>query len=259
MCAETAHINVDECGAPERFLGSKIIGIKTERGGKLSPEDIVPTLHSVGFEHHSQPHVISISQVTETGVVYTQSELAELSDFAKANNMLLHIDGGARLANGAAHLGGVSLGDAVAGADIVSFGGTKNGMLMGEAVIFLNPDLAENCKYFRKQGGMQLFSKMRYISAQFVPYLEDKIWLDNAKHANEMARLLADGFTNKGFRLTYPVNGNGGVFVELPEDITKKMLEEFEFYVWDEATGMVRLVCSFATTKADVEGLLKHL
>jgi threonine aldolase len=251
VCADTAHINVDECGAPERFLSSKLTGVRTKTG-KLSVEDIEPLLHSVGFEHHTQPYVISISQVTETGVAYTQKEIAEISAFAKKNKMLLHIDG-SRLANAAVHLK-CSLADAVKGADIVSFGGTKNGMVMGEAVIVLNPAVAENMKYYRKQG-MQLFSKMRFLSAQFIPYLRDGIWRENARHANDMALMLSDGFTKAGFKFGYPVNSNG-VFVYLPQDVIDRLMTDFGFYVWNEETNLCRFMCSFATKEEDVKALL---
>lgn len=254
VCADTAHINVDECGAPERFLGSKIVSVKSD-DGKLRPEQIKPLLHSLGFEHHSQPYVISISQLTETGLAYSKEELAALSAFAKENGMLLHIDG-SRLANAAAWLN-CSLSDAVKGADVVSFGGTKNGMMLGEAVLFLNPEIGRNCKYFRKQG-MQLFSKMRYISAQFIPYLGDKVWLENANHANKMAKMLSEGLTARGHSLAYPVNGNG-VFAHISAEPLKRALEVFSFYVWNEEKGMVRLMCSFATTEEEVMELLSLL
>ncbi|PLX66094.1 MAG: threonine aldolase, partial [Denitrovibrio sp.] len=179
VCASSAHINVDECGAPERFLGSKLIGLETT-DGKITPDIIKPTLHSIGFEHHSQPYVISVSQTAETGVVYSIAELNALSKFAKENGMIFHVDG-SRISNAAAYLW-CSLSDACTGADILSFGGTKNGMMMGEAVIIINPAIGPNLKYFRKQG-MQLFSKMRYISAQFIPYLKESIWKENAEHA----------------------------------------------------------------------------
>jgi len=254
VCCETAHINVDECGAPERFLGSKILSVPGKQG-KITPEDILPLLHSVGFEHHSQPYVISVSQLSETGTVYQPEELSALSDFASEHGMLLHIDG-SRLANAAAYMG-CSLADAVNGADIVSFGGTKNGMMMGEAVIVLNPCIGLNMKYFRKQG-MQLYSKMRYISAQFIPYLEDKIWLENASHANSMAAMLAEGFAEKGIRTAYPVNGNG-VFALLDETIIKKLSDKFVFYVWNEDKCMVRFMCSYATGAEDVRALLENI
>ncbi|ADD68921.1 Threonine aldolase [Denitrovibrio acetiphilus DSM 12809] len=251
ICAESAHINVDECGAPERFLGSKLISVRTELG-KLAPEDITPLLHSEGFEHHVQPYVISISQVTETGLAYSPQEVSALSKFASEHNLLLHIDG-SRLANAAVHLG-CSMGEAVKGADLVSFGGTKNGMLMGEAVLLLNPEIGQNIKYYRKQG-MQLFSKMRYLSAQFIPYLRDGIWRENAVQANSMAAKLASGFVKAGLKLAYPVNSNG-VFVYLPDSLISKIERNFGFYVWDEETGLCRFMCSFATTEQDVNSLL---
>jgi len=251
ICADTAHINVDECGAPERFLSSKLTGVKTDLG-KIGIKDIEPLMHSVGFEHHTQPYVISISQVTETGVVYTPEEIAELSSFAKKHNMLLHIDG-SRIANAAVHLE-CSLADAVKGADIVSFGGTKNGMVMGEAVIVLNPSVAENMKYYRKQG-MQLFSKMRFLSAQFIPYIRDGIWRENARQANDMALMLSAGFEKAGFSFAYPVHSNG-VFVYLPKDVIEKLSKDFGFYVWDEETNLCRFMCSFATKEEDVKALL---
>lgn len=251
LCAETAHINVDECGAPERFLGSKIIGIPTA-DGKLRPADLKPYLDSIGFEHHSQPYVISVSQVTETGIAYSPDELADLSCAAQKYNMIMHIDG-SRLANAAAYLG-CSLAEAAAGADIISLGGTKNGMMLGEAVVVINPDIAQNLKYYRKQG-MQLFSKMRYVSAQFVPYLEDKIWLENALKANSAAKKLEKGLREKGFSPAYPVNGNG-VFVRLPGEAVKKAQEKFSFYVWDDAEEISRLMCSFCTSDSDIEEFL---
>lgn len=251
VCADSAHINVDECGAPERFLGSKLIALSSA-DGKITPEMIKPCLHSVGFEHHSQPRVISISQAAETGVVYTPDELENLSDFARENRMIVHIDG-SRIAGAAAYLG-CSLADAAKGADILSFGGTKNGMMMGEAVVVLNPDIGLNMKYHRKQG-MQLFSKMRYISAQFIPYLKDKIWRENAEHANAMAVKLAEGFESAGFELAYPVNSNA-VFVKLDDQTIDKLSKKFGFYVWDEQTLVCRFMCSFAIKKEDVDELI---
>jgi threonine aldolase len=254
VCAETAHINVDECSAPQNFTGSKLISLPTD-DGKLSVEDIEPCLHAIGFEHHSQPYVVSISQPTELGTVYTLDELKAISDFTKANNLILHIDG-SRLANAAVALG-CSMGEAVAGADIISLGGTKNGLMIGEAVVFLNDSLGEHCKYFRKQA-MQLLSKMRYVSAQFIPYMEDKIWKENAKYANDMARQLSQALHKKGYEPVYSVDSNG-IFVCLPDDVRERLLKDFEFYLWDAKTGMVRFMCSFATTQEDVDSLISKL
>ncbi|MGE4319047.1 MAG: low specificity L-threonine aldolase [Deferribacterales bacterium] len=251
LCASTAHINVDECGAPERFTGSKIIPIETENG-KLTPEMLSKYTLNPGFEHHSQPGVISISQTTETGTAYSEIEILELSDFAKKHNMILHIDG-SRIANAAAFLG-VSLGEACRGADVLSFGGTKNGLVLGEAVVFLNPALAAETKYHRKQFG-QLYSKMRYLSAQFIPYLRDEIWHENASKANRAASMLADGLMKKNINIHYPVNGNA-VFAVIPPDIIEKLSKKFRFYVWDESASLCRFMCPYTTTAQDIEELL---
>ena len=185
ICAETAHIQVDECGAPEKFTQCKLLPVVT-LDGKLTVDGIKKHLHGFGFEHHAQPGVISISQPTEMGTVYTPSEIRSLADLAHQNNMILHMDG-ARLANAAVSLGlPFKAFTADAGVDVLSFGGTKNGMLFGESVVFLKPGMSGEFKYLRKQG-MQLASKMRYISAQFEAYLTQKIWYTNALHANKMA------------------------------------------------------------------------
>lgn len=251
LCVETAHINADECGASERFAGSKLITVKSD-DGKLTPQMLVPFLEGIGFEHHTQPKMVSISQTTETGTAYTPYELEALSEFTKSNNLILHVDG-SRIANAAAHLG-VSLAESVKGADIVSFGGTKNGMMIGEAVLFLNPALADGAKYVRKQYG-QLFSKMRYISAQFIPYINDGIWLENAKKANHAARLLGGGFEEKGIRLKYPVQGNG-VFALLDEKTINILSEHYKFYVWNPAEGLCRFMCPYTVTEDDIRRLL---
>ncbi|HEV7472816.1 MAG TPA: aminotransferase class V-fold PLP-dependent enzyme, partial [Pyrinomonadaceae bacterium] len=189
ICAETAHINVDECGAPEKFTGCKLLGIATA-DGKITVDQIKPLLHEVGFEHHVQPRVISVSQATEMGTVYTPSELQTLAKFAHEHDMLLHVDG-ARIANAAASLN-VKLKAITrdAGVDILSFGGAKNGMMYGEAVVFFEQSLARDFKYTRKQG-THLPSKMRFISAQFERLLTDELWRQNAQHANRMAQVLA--------------------------------------------------------------------
>ena len=254
LCAETAHIACDECGAVERFTASKLVPIKTA-DGKLKPEMLKPCLAHTGFEHQSQPKAVSISQTTETGTAYTPDELKELSDFTKQNNLILHIDG-SRIANAAAGMS-LSLKQACAGADILSFGGTKNGLMMGEAVIFLNPALAESAKYVRKQYG-QLFSKMRYVSAQFIPYLKDGIWLENADRANTIASRLADGFTDRGISIKYPVKGNA-VFAHLSDTQIKKLSEKYVFYVWDETENLCRFVCPYTSEERDADGVLALL
>ncbi len=188
ICAETAHIQVDECGAPEKFTQCKLLPVATP-DGKLTVDGIKKHLHGFGFEHHAQPRVISISQPTEMGTVYTPSEIRSLADLAHQNNMILHMDG-ARLANAAVSLDlPFKSFTTDAGVDVLSFGGTKNGMLFGESVVFLKPGMSAEFKYLRKQG-MQLASKMRYISAQFEAYLTKDVWRTNAMHANKMAQLL---------------------------------------------------------------------
>ena len=188
ICAETAHIQVDECGAPEKFTQCKLLPVATP-DGKLTVDGIKKYLHGFGFEHHAQPRVISISQPTEMGTVYTPAEIRSLADLAHQNNMILHMDG-ARLANAAVSLDlPFKAFTTDAGVDVLSFGGTKNGMLFGESVVFLKPGMSAEFKYLRKQG-MQLASKMRYISAQFEAYLTKDIWRTNAMHANKMAQLL---------------------------------------------------------------------
>ena len=259
ICADTAHIHVDECGAPERFTCCKMLFNPTP-DGKLQIADIARHLHGIGFEHHAQPRVVSITQATEMGTVYTVDELCEIATFAHTNGLLLHVDG-ARVANAAVHLG-VSIKEMIVdtGVDILSFGGTKNGMMYGEAVVVLNPALAGNFKYIRKQG-MQLASKMRYISAQFEEYLRDDLWLENARHSNRMAQLLSHEVQALGIAVTQKVEANE-VFAILPAQAIKELQREFFFYVWDESRYEVRWVCSWDTTEDDVErftALLKQL
>jgi threonine aldolase len=248
VCAETAHINVDECGAPERFTGCKLITLATP-DGKLRAEQIEPLLVHEGYQHHVQPRVLSISQPTELGTVYTTKELARLSEFARSKGLLLHVDG-ARLANASAHLG-VSLREAAKGADVLSFGGTKNGMMYGEAVVFLDPTLARDFKFVRKQGA-QLPSKMRFVAAQFNALLTEDLWLRNAEHANLTARALAEEVARiPRMKLTQPVETNA-VFALMPREAVARVRERFFFYVWNQQISEVRLMCSFDTTEEDV-------
>jgi threonine aldolase len=253
VCAETAHINVDECGAPERFNGCKLVDLPTP-DGKLRPEQIEPLLTRLGDQHHVQPRVVSVSQPTELGTVYTVEELTRLAAFAHERGLLLHVDG-ARLANAAAHLN-VSLKDLTAGAgvDVLSFGGTKNGMMYGEAVVFFDPAPAEEFRFVRKQCA-QLPSKMRFVAAQFTALLGADLWRETAAHANRMAQTLAAELrTIPQARLTQAVESNA-VFVVLPRESIPRVQERFFFYVWNEQTNEVRLMCSFDTTEEDVAGL----
>ena len=250
ICAETAHINVDECGAPQRITGAKLLTVATP-DGKLTPEMIKQHLHGIGFQHHSQPRVVSVAQSTELGTLYTLEELKTLSDFVHANNMLLHIDG-ARLANAAVALGCTFRQMTTdIGADAVSFGGTKNGLMMGESVVLLNPALNEDFLYRRKQA-MQLCSKMRFVSAQILAYLENDLWRRNAEHSNAMAQLLYQQVKDlPGLKIVYPVKVNA-VFAKLPHEVWTKLLEHYFFYDWDEAENVVRWMCSFDTQKEDI-------
>ena len=251
VCALTAHINVDECGAPELFSGCKLIDLQTP-DGKLRPEQIEPLLWRKSDQHHVQPRVVSISQPTELGTVYSQEELARLSEFARSKGLLLHVDG-ARLANAAAHLG-VSLREAAGGADVLSFGGTKNGMMYGEAVVFTDASLARDFKFVRKQGA-QLPSKARFIAAQFNALLTEDLWLRNASHANRCAQTLAGEIARiPQMKITQAVESNA-VFALMPRDSIARVQERFFFYVWDEAASEVRLMCSFDTTEEDVREL----
>ena len=255
VCADTAHIHVDECGAPEKFTGCKLILLPTP-DGKIRVDQIKPQLHVIGVEHHVQPGVISISQATEMGTVYTVEELRTLADFAHDNNMLLHVDG-ARIANAAVSLN-ASLKEitADAGVDVLSFGGTKNGMMYGEAVIFFDQQLGADFKYIRKQG-MHLPSKMRFISAQFEALLSDDLWKRNAEHSNRMAQLLATELAKvPQIKLTQPVETNG-VFAIVPPEFIPDLQKEYFFYVWDDAISEVRLMASFDTTEEDIERFMK--
>ena len=256
ICADTAHIHVDECGAPERFTGCKMLFNATP-DGKLRIPDIARHLHGIGFEHHAQPRVVSITQATEMGTVYSVEELREIAGFTHSNGMLLHVDG-ARIANAAAYLD-VSLKEMITGTgvDILSFGGTKNGLMHGEAVVILNPALAENFKYIRKQG-MQLYSKMRYIAAQFEEYLKDGLWLRNAGHSNRMAQLLSKKVQALGVTVTQKVEANE-VFAIISTAAAEELRREFFFYDWDESRHEVRWVCSWDTSEEDINGFVALL
>lgn len=257
ICAETAHIHTDECGAPEKFTGSKLIPVAT-LNGKITPDQIEKYLHGFGFEHHSQPGLISITQATELGTVYTVDEIRALADMAHNHGMFLHMDG-ARIPNAAVSLGlPFKTFTKDAGVDILSFGGTKNGMMVGEAVLFFNPELAVHSKYYRKQAA-QLYSKMRFVGAQFVPYLRDRIWKVNATHANRMAKMLeAEVRKLKGIKITQPVEANG-VFAIVPKALIPQLQNEYFFYTWDEHRGEVRWMTSFDTTEEDILNFAKLL
>jgi threonine aldolase len=251
ITADTAHIHVDECGAPEKFTGCKLLTVSTP-DGKLTTELISQHMHGFGFEHHAQPKVISITQSTELGTLYTIEEITRIADYAHEHGLLLHMDG-ARISNAAAALdAGFYEMTGGAGVDVLSFGGTKNGMMYGEAVVFFHKGLCEDFKYRRKQG-MQLASKMRYIAAQFDAFLEDDLWKKNALHANKMAQKLCRAVKDiPGVNVTQPVQANA-VFATIPAALIPKLQEEFFFYVWDEDNSEVRWMCSFDTEEEDIE------
>ena len=261
----TAHLNEDECAAPEKFMGSKILKVETE-DGKIRPDHVKPFLTSFGFQHHAQPKVISISQVTELGTIYSPQEIKALADFAHTHNMFLHMDG-ARISNAAVALDSDFRSITVdAGVDVLSFGGTKNGLMFGEVVIFFGKDKGKDFEYLRKQG-MQLHSKMRYISAQFDRYLTDDLWKKNASHANQMAKKLVEAISQfPQLTITQEVKANG-VFCTMPPELIPELQKDYFFHVWNEKPSLVgesakshvkevRLMCSWDTTIKDIEGFV---
>ncbi|WP_030686013.1 low specificity L-threonine aldolase [Streptomyces globisporus] len=257
ICAETAHINVDEGGAPERMGGLKLLTVPTP-DGKLTPELIDRQAWGWEDEHRAMPQVVSITQNTELGTVYTVEEIRAIVEHAHAKGMKVHLDG-ARIANAAASLDVPmrAFTNAV-GVDVISYGGTKNGMLFGEAVVVLNPDAVSHMKHLRKLS-MQLASKMRFVSVQLEALLSKDLWLRNARHANAMARRLAAGVRElDGVEILYPVQANA-VFARLPHEVSRRLQERFRFYFWDEAAGDVRWMCAFDTTEDDVDAFLQAL
>ncbi|HEY8466205.1 MAG TPA: beta-eliminating lyase-related protein [Solirubrobacterales bacterium] len=258
ICTDVAHLHVDECGAPERVAGAKLYTVATEHG-KLTPDDVARWEARRGDEHHAQPRVVSITQATELGTVYTPEEIRAIADAAHELRMLVHMDG-ARLANAAASLG-ASLHELTTecGVDAVSFGGTKNGLVFGELVVFCRPELADGFEFHRKQLG-QLASKMRFLSAQFEALLGGELWLELASHANAMAARLADAVRDlPGVEIVHPVEANG-VFARLPRAATDRLLETLEgeppFYVWDEDADVVRWMCAWDTEPEDVDAFV---
>jgi len=254
VCASTAHINMDENGAPERIGGIKLLQVPTA-DGKLTPELIDKEAWGWGDEHRAQPLAVSITQTTELGTCYTPEEVRAIAEHVHSKGMKLHMDG-ARLANAAAHLN-VPLRAFTrdAGVDILSFGGTKNGLLFGEVVIALNPAAAQGLIYLRKMN-MQLASKMRFMSAQFIALLEGDLWLRSASHANAMAARLRAGVESiPGVELSQKTESNG-VFAILPAGVADRLRTSFRFYDWNEAAREVRWMCSFDTTEDDVDSFI---
>ncbi|WP_085535873.1 threonine aldolase family protein [Massilibacteroides vaginae] len=250
ICAETAHIYVDECGAPARMTGATITPVSTT-DGKLTVEQIKERLINFGVCHHPQPKAVYISQVSELGTVYTIDEIRGIADLLHSHNMYLHMDG-ARLANACAYLNCDMRRITIdSGVDILSFGGTKNGMMMGEAVVSFRPEITENLQYYRKQSA-QLASKMRYLSAQFIPYLENNLWLENALKANVAASKLYDILKEyPEIKFTQKPETNQ-LFFTAPAKIARKLREKYYFYFWNEANYEIRLVTSWDTTGEDI-------
>ncbi|MFG6475359.1 threonine aldolase family protein [Microbacterium sp. P06] len=260
VTASTAHINVDEGGAPERVAGIKLLTVPTD-DGKLTPELIDREAWGWGDEHRAQPLVVSITQSTELGTVYTPEEVRAIADHIHPRGMRLHMDG-ARIANAAASLDlPLRAFTRDAGVDVLSFGGTKNGAMIGEAIVVLDPSASEGLRFLRKLN-MQLSSKMRFVSAQLIALLEGDLWLRNARHSNALAQRLragveagiADGSV-RGVAFTQPTQSNG-VFATLPEGVADRLRERFRFYDWDEARREVRWMCSFDTTEEDVDAFV---
>lgn len=251
LCSDYAHIYTDECGAPEKHLGCKLLPLAHE-DGKITVEKVKHAYHGIGDQHHVQPRVVSITQSTEMGTVYSNGEVRALSQFAHEHDMFFHMDG-ARVANAAASLG-QTLREATRdlGVDVLSFGGTKNGILGGEAVVFFNRSFSSDFLFLRKQG-MQLASKMRFIAAQFEALLTNDLWRRSAAHANRMARVLeAEVRKIPQVRIAWKVEANG-VFAQIPRHAIEKIKERYFFYPWIEEDCIVRWMCSFDTTEEDVK------
>jgi threonine aldolase len=257
ITADTAHLEQDECGAPEKFAGCKILTVDSP-DGKITTELIEKHMHGFDFEHHSQPKVISLTQSTEMGTVYTSGEIRKIADYTHAKGMLLHMDG-ARIANAAVSLNlPFKAFTTDAGVDVLSFGGTKNGMMFGEAICFLKPGLSNDFKYVRKQG-MQLASKMRFISAQYIAYFRNDLWKISATHSNVMAGILAGKLLKiPKLKITQPVQSNG-LFVIIPSDVAEKVRKHYFFYPWNEKTSEYRLMTSWDTTEEEISDFIRLL
>lgn len=257
VASESAHIHTDECGAPERYLGSKIVAVP-HQNGKIQLDGLSNAMIGKGFEHHVQPAVISLTQNTEYGTVYSVNEIAAIGEFARANGCYFHVDG-ARLSNAAEALN-ISLNEMLVktGVDVVSFGGTKNGLMQGEAVVFINQKLAKHFLYQRKQA-MQLSSKMRYLSAQWLAFFENDLWLSNARQANAMANKLAVELGKVAdIEITRPTQANA-VFVNIPKGKAEQLMIQFPFYCWDEQANEYRLMCSWNTQNSHIEDFIAAL
>lgn len=257
ICSSSAHINVDECGAPEKFTNSKLISVNNI-DGKITLDSVKKELHGFGFQHHSQPNVVSISQPTELGTLYTVEEIKALANLIHSYGGYLHMDG-SRISNAAASLNiPIKEFTSDAGVDALSFGGTKNGLVIGEIAIFFKKSLSENFSYIRKQSA-QLFSKNRFISAQFVEYLNNNLYLKLATHSNSMAKYLSEKVSELDFvKISRPVETNA-VFAYISKELFEKIVKKHFFYVWEEETYEVRWMCSFNTSKEDIDNFIIDL
>jgi len=255
ICAESAHINTDECGAPERLAGTKLLTVPAP-DGKLTPELIAGRLSGRGDDHFAQPGVVAVSQSTEFGTCYSLAELRKIADFCRASDLRVFLDG-ARLANAAASLD-CSLAELAECTDVLTFGGTKNGAMGAEALVVMRRDLTQDVPYLRKQQ-TQLTSKMRFVAAQFEALMHDDLWRSNAAHANAMARRLADGASAvEGAEIVYPVQANA-VFARLRPQHIAALQRDWTFHVWDERDCVVRWMTAFDTPAADVEAFLEDI
>jgi threonine aldolase len=263
ICSSLAHIHTDEGGAPERVSGLKLFTVPHHEG-KITPEDIAIEAFGFGDEHRAQPAVVSITQSSELGTVYTPAEIRAIADYTHHHGMLLHMDG-ARLWNAAASLNlPFSAFTKDAGVDVVSLGGTKNGLIGAEAIVVINPDAVEGLIYLRKMS-MQLSSKMRFVSAQLLALFENDLGIRSATHANTMARHLRDALDNRiasgavsGLRFSAPTDANA-IFAVLKPEVSDRIRKTFRFYDWDRAAGEVRWMCSFDTTEADIEAFVETI
>ncbi len=254
ICADTSHLNTDEVGAPEANTASKLL-LYPAKNGKLTPEGIEHYLHDLDNEHHTKPCLVSLTQTTEQGTVYTVEEIKAITSLAHEHGLYVHMDG-SRIANAVAALN-VDVTEITrdAGIDVLSFGGTKNGLMMGEAVIYFNTSLVRDFFRMRKQC-FQHISKMRYIAAQFLAYFEENLWIKNAKHANDMAQYLAKELnTVPNIKISRPTEANA-VFSIMPPELIKTLQEHYYFYELNPHIHETRLMCSFATTKEDIDNFV---